>query len=128
MRIRRFATLSRNARVLACVGARLYSPLLNFLSFIIMLFIRGLVVEEQKATAEARVLNRYPDICRAVVESPAFASWLGGLTSLEMDGETLYLRGSDMLRDDDQVIFEWAWQNGLLTDAAIAWALAAGDE
>ena len=79
-------------------------------------------------TAERRVLDHYPDIRRFVVESPAFAAWLCGLTALDVDGETLYLRGGDLLRDQDQVIFEWARQKGLLTDTAIARALGQGEE
>jgi hypothetical protein len=85
-------------------------------------------MSEENRTVEARVLDRYPDIRRAVADSAAFAVWLGTLTALEVDGETLYLRGGDMLRDRDQVMFEWARQNGLLTDAAIAHALKQGDE
>jgi hypothetical protein len=83
-------------------------------------------VRERDRTFEARVLDQYPDIRTATAESPAFAAWLGSLTVLEVDGETLYLRGGDMLRDRDQVMFEWARQNGLLTDAAIARAEAKG--
>lgn len=86
------------------------------------------MVEQKDRTAEARVLKRYPDIRRATVESPSFAAWLRSLTALEVDGEILYLRGGDLLRDKDQVIFEWARQNGLLTDAAIARVLKQGDE
>ncbi|MCU0896355.1 MAG: hypothetical protein MUC55_02525 [Burkholderiales bacterium] len=74
-------------------------------------------------TAEARILNRYPHIRAAVVKSPGFAAWLRALTALDVDGETLYLRGGDMLRDLDQVIFEWAHQNKLVSDAEIAKAL-----
>jgi hypothetical protein len=74
-------------------------------------------------TVETRVLDVYPDIRTAVVDSPAFAAWFRTLAQVEVDGETLYLRGGDMLRDRDQIIFEWARRNGQLTDAAIARAL-----
>jgi hypothetical protein len=77
-------------------------------------------VDEHERTDAARVLDCYPDIRKAVVESSAFTAWLGSLTSVEVDGEKLYLRGGDMLRDQDQVIFEWARRSGLLTEAAVA--------
>jgi hypothetical protein len=48
-------------------------------------------------------------------------------TTIEIDGETLYVRGGDMLRDEDQVIFEWARRNGLLSDEAIASVPKAGE-
>lgn len=83
---------------------------------------------DQERTAETRVLNRYPEIRKAVLESPPFAAWRRGLKAMNIDGETLYLRGGDMLRDEDQVIFEWARKTGLLTDAAIESALAFGEE
>lgn len=79
---------------------------------------------DQESTAETRVLNRYPDIRERVARSAEFAAWRQGLKALVVDGETFYIRGGDMLRDDDQVIFEWARKNGLLTDEAIRAALA----
>lgn len=84
-------------------------------------------MSEKSRAAEARVLSYYPNVRKTVVESPMFSAWLATLTSVDVDGETLYLRGGDMLRDRDQVIFEWARRNGLLTDAEIAHALQQGD-
>jgi hypothetical protein len=81
-------------------------------------------VADQESTAETRVLNHYPDIRHRVARAPEFVAWRQGLRALVVDGETFYLRGGDMLRDEDQVIFEWARKNGLLTDAAIQAALA----
>jgi hypothetical protein len=83
-------------------------------------------VTRQERTIESRVLSRYPDIRRAVIESPTFTSWRRELRAINIDGEILYVRGGDMLRDEDQVIFEWAREHGLLTDSAIAAALAGG--
>jgi hypothetical protein len=78
-------------------------------------------------TTETRVLDRYPEIRQAALESPTFAEWRSGLKALEIDGETFYLRGGDMLRDQDQIVFEWARRTGLLTDAAIEVALSSGN-
>lgn len=80
-------------------------------------------MEDRKRTAETRVLDRFPEVRRAVVDTPAFADWLEGLTSLQVDGETLYVRGGDLLRDKDQLVFEWARKRGLLTDEAVAHVL-----
>lgn len=70
------------------------------------------------STAEARVLARCPEIRRAVVASPEFAAWRDALPVIEIDGETLYLRGGDMLRDEEQIIVEWARKQGFLGDTA----------
>jgi hypothetical protein len=81
-----------------------------------------------KHTLETRALDVYPNIRTAVVNSPAFVAWLGTLPQVEVDGETLYLRGGDMLRDRDQIIFEWARRNGLLTEEAITHLSRKSDE
>ncbi len=75
-------------------------------------------------TLEARVLDHHPEIRARLAGSGDFAAWLKSLKALEVDGETLYLRGGDQLRDRDQVMFEWARTQGWLTDEAIARALA----
>ena len=79
------------------------------------------------SSLESRVLARHPEIRRAVIESPLFASWRNGLAVTEVDGVSLYVRGGDMLRDEDEIIFEWARRNGLLSDAVIESALAEGE-
>ena len=68
------------------------------------------------STAEARVLARRPEIRRAVVASPEFAAWRDALPVIEIDGETLYLRGGDMLSDEEQIIVEWARKHGFLAE------------
>jgi hypothetical protein len=70
------------------------------------------------STAEARVLARRPEIRRAVVASGEFAAWRDALPVVEIDGETLYLRGGDMLNDEEQIIVEWARKHGFLGDTA----------
>lgn len=80
-------------------------------------------MSDDDRTFESRVLDHYPDIRRAIEESAPFSDWLKTLTALDVDGEILYVRAGDTLRDRDQVMFEWARKNGMLTDAAIAHAL-----
>ena len=74
-------------------------------------------------TLEAHVLNAYPHIRAKISRSKKFAAWRNDLPALDIDGETLYVRGGDMLRDEDQIILEWARRHGLLSDEEIALAL-----
>lgn len=71
------------------------------------------------STAEARELARCPEIRRAVLASPVFAAWRDALPVVEIDGETLYLRGGDMLSDEEQIILEWARKHGFLASTAL---------
>ncbi len=75
-----------------------------------------------------RVLDHYPEIRTTVAGSPEFGAWISSLSQIEVDGETLYVRGGDMLRDRDQIILEWARRNNLLTGEAVARALKETDE
>ncbi len=81
-------------------------------------------MEEARQSREARILERMPEVRAAAEHSPEFHEWLAGLRVLQVDGETLYLRGGDMLRDREQVLFEWARRTGLLSDEAIRRALS----
>ena len=74
---------------------------------------------EKPRTVEGQILDKRPAIREAVRQSSAFAEWLGGLKKIAIDGEVLYIRGGDMLRDEDQVMFEWARGAGLLSDEEI---------
>jgi len=85
-------------------------------------------VADQDPSGERRLLNRYPEVRDAVLASPAFLEWRSGLPTVEIDGEKLYVRGGDMLRDEDQVIFEWARRNGMLSDEAIGSVPKAGEQ
>src|SRR5437867_2843512 len=75
---------------------------------------------ESARSVETRVLNRCPKVRAEVLASSAFVAWRDTLKSVDLDGETLYVRGGDILRDEDQVIFEWARKHGLLTDYRVS--------
>jgi hypothetical protein len=64
---------------------------------------------------EARFLDAHPEIREKALSSPEFASWKKRLQSLVIDGEKLYVRGGDMLRDEEQILFEWALEQSLIT-------------
>jgi hypothetical protein len=68
---------------------------------------------------EAHVLDQYPRIRKAVSESIDFIVWRDSLPSVVVDDERLYIRGGDMLKDEDQLIFEWARKHDLLPDSLI---------
>lgn len=71
--------------------------------------------ESNDITFEARYLNAHPELRERVVTSPEFIAWKQQLRAITIDGEHLYIRGGDMMRDDDQIMFEWAWEKGLIT-------------
>jgi hypothetical protein len=70
-------------------------------------------------TFESTVLDRYPGVRAAVSQSQDFQAWKAALPTLVVDDVTFYIRGGDMLKDEDQVIFEWAYNNGLLPKEAM---------
>ncbi len=75
--------------------------------------------QNEHQTFESQVLNHYPQVRDSVVKAPDFHTWKDGLPAVTIDETTFYVRGGDMLKDEDQVIFEWARQNGLLSDEAL---------
>ena len=70
-------------------------------------------------SSEAYVLDRYPRIRKVVSESIDFIVWRDSLPSVVVDNERFYIRGGDMLRDEDQIIFEWARRHDILPDSLI---------
>lgn len=61
-------------------------------------------------TPERRLLDKNPG-ARDLIESlPDFLAWRDALPTVEVDGEIFWVVGGDQLKDDDQVIVEWAWQ------------------
>jgi hypothetical protein len=68
---------------------------------------------------EARVLDRRPGTRKAVSESEDFIVWRDSLPSVIIDNQKFYIRGGDILKDEDQLIFEWARKHGLLSDEMI---------
>ena len=58
-------------------------------------------------TIEAQLLDAHPDIRDEVGRQREFINWKSSLPSVVIDGERLYVRGGDMLKDEAQIIFEW---------------------
>lgn len=70
--------------------------------------------EQNEKTLESSILDRNPDIRAKVLGSKGFQDWKDNLPCLVVDAVKYYIRGGDMLRDEDQVIFEWAHRTGLV--------------
>jgi hypothetical protein len=66
-------------------------------------------------TWESSILDAHPSIRARVKQSSLFRRWRSSLPLVEVDGEQLYIRDGDMLKDDDQLIFEWASTHHLLS-------------
>jgi hypothetical protein len=72
--------------------------------------------DQSDKTWESRILDRYAGVREAVLGSKDFHAWKDQLPSVVVDGTRYYIRGGDMLTDEDQLIFEWALQAGLLPE------------
>ncbi len=70
--------------------------------------------DRQGKTVEERFLEGHPEVRQSVLALPDFEKWRSSLRMLNIDGERLYVRGGDQLVDDNQLIFEWAYNNGLV--------------
>jgi hypothetical protein len=78
------------------------------------------MTNESEKTFESKILDRHEEVRREVVSSDEFHSWKEDLPTVVVDDVTYYIRGGDMLKDEDQVVFEWARRTGLLTDDDLA--------
>jgi hypothetical protein len=65
---------------------------------------------------EAQILDNNPEVRAAVSESEAFRAWKEDLPTVNVDQVRYYVRGGDMLKDEDQIMLEWArrFRPGLL--------------
>lgn len=60
---------------------------------------------------EGLLSQRHPEVKRRVASLPEFQQWMGSLSEVEVDDVKYYVRGGDMLRDADQVMWEWVRRN-----------------
>jgi hypothetical protein len=72
--------------------------------------------DQSDKTWESRILDRHAGAREAALASKDFHAWKDRLPSVVVDGTRYYIRGGDMLMDEDQLIFEWALQAGLLPE------------
>jgi hypothetical protein len=55
---------------------------------------------------------------------PGFAEWRDEHPKLDVDGQTLFVRGGDMLADEDELLLEWAVESGRIDEEALRELLA----
>lgn len=70
--------------------------------------------EQSEQTFETQFLNKHPSLREVVIEDENFRSWRDKLATVIVDDVKYYIRGGDMLRDEEQIIFEWAHRAGLI--------------
>lgn len=74
------------------------------------------MADRGERTYEAQVLDNNPEVRAAVSESEEFRTWKKNLPTVDIDQVSYYVRGGDMLKDEDQIMLEWArrFRPGLL--------------
>lgn len=60
---------------------------------------------------EGRALRRHPEVKDAVCSLDEFQEWMRSLPEVVVDEVKYYVRGGDMLKDADQVLWEWTRRN-----------------
>lgn len=66
------------------------------------------MVDRDERTHEAQILDNNHVVCAAVSESEEFRVWKENLPTVEVDQVNYYVRGGDMLKDEDQIMIKWA--------------------
>jgi len=66
------------------------------------------MTDRGERTYEAQILDNNPEVRTAVSESEEFRAWKEELPTVDVDQVTYYVRGGDMLKDEDQIMLEWA--------------------
>jgi hypothetical protein len=72
------------------------------------------MAERQEKTFESLLLVNCPEVRNAVLASAEFIAWRERLASVVVDDVKYYIRGGDMLKDEDQIVVEWARKTRLL--------------
>lgn len=67
--------------------------------------------DEANLSREGRASLRHPEVREAVGSLAEFQEWIGALPEVVVDDVKYYLRGGDMLKDQDEVLWEWARKN-----------------
>ena len=81
------------------------------------------MADQPEKTWESTILDRHPDIRTAVFGSADFQAWKSTLPSVIVDAVRYYIRGGDMLKDEDQLALEWAYRSGLLPEGSLSYGV-----
>lgn len=63
--------------------------------------------DEANLSSEGRASLRHPEVKEAVCSLTEFQEWMEGLPEVVVDEVKYYVRGGDMLKDSDEVLWEW---------------------
>lgn len=66
------------------------------------------MAQDYNRSVETQMLDSYPAARALIRAEPEFAAWKQSLKKVVIDEETFYVRGGDMLKDEDQILCEWA--------------------
>ncbi len=72
--------------------------------------------DQSDKTWESQILDSHAGVREAVLGSEDFYDWKDQLPSVVVDDVRYYVRGGDMIMDEDQLIFEWALRARLLPE------------
>ncbi len=67
--------------------------------------------DDSNLSYEGRALRRHPEVKDAVCSLDEFQEWMRSLPEVVVDEVKYYVRGGDMLKDADQVLWEWTRRN-----------------
>lgn len=63
--------------------------------------------DPDNVSAEGQLTLGHPEVREAVMALPEFHDWAASLPSVVVDEDMFYIRGGDMLKDQDQILWEW---------------------
>lgn len=67
--------------------------------------------DEANLSNEGRASLRHPEVKEEVCSLTEFQEWFQSLPEVVVDEVKYYVRGGDMLKDTDEVLWEWARKN-----------------
>lgn len=71
----------------------------------------GMGDDEANLSRDGRASLRHPEVKEAVCSLTEFQEWVQQLPEVVVDEVKYYLRGGDMLKDPDEVLWEWTRKN-----------------
>jgi hypothetical protein len=71
----------------------------------------GMGDDEANISRDGRASLRHPEVKKAVCSLTEFQEWVQQLPEVVVDEVKYYLRGGDMLKDPDEVLWEWTRKN-----------------
>lgn len=67
----------------------------------------------------ARFFAQHADLRERIQKDEAFRNWLSHFRTVNVDEETYFIVGGDQLRDEDELVLEWARRHQLVTEDEI---------